>query len=109
MVHELTSHEHILKALLKVNPEQRLAILKTADKNLIKCLCGCALNLVKGNVPVTPILRRKLGKYKKSIRALAHRRGSWKAKKKVLLQRGGGFVPLLLGPILSAVLTSVLN
>lgn len=109
MVREIKSHEHLLRALLKVKPEQRLAILKTADKNLIKCLCSCALNLIKGNVPINLAQRRKLGRYKKSLRALVNRRGSWKVKKRVLIQKGGNFIPLLLGPILSAVVSSVLN
>lgn len=109
MVREIVNNAELLKALLKVNPQQRLAILKSADKTIIKCLCGCALNVIKGKIAVDSVHKRKLGRYKALLRKLVHKKGGWKQKRKILIQKGGNFIPLILGPILSAVLNAVLT
>lgn len=109
MTREVKAHAHLLQALLKVSRKQRLAILKEADKQLVKCICECSLNLLKGRVPLKSEEKKKLSTYKVLLRNLALRKGGWKSKKKILLQKGGNFIPLLLGPILSAVLSSALS
>lgn len=109
MVREVVNHAALLKALVNVKPQQRLAILKTADKELVRCLCGCALNVIKGKIPINSGQKKKLAPHKQLLRKIAFKKGCWKKKKKTLLQKGGNFIPLLLGPILSAVLTSALN
>lgn len=109
MVRELVNNAALLKALLKLKPQQRLAILKSADKELVRCLCECALNVIKGKVPVNSGHKKKLSPYKQLLRKLVLKKGSWKNKKKILLQKGGNFIPLILGPILSTVLSAVLT
>ena len=109
MVCGLENNVQLLRALLNLKPQQRLAILKSADKEVVRCLCECALNLLKGKVPVSPIQKKKLVPFKKILRKLVLKKGGWKNKRKVLLQRGGNFIPFILGPILSTVLSSVLN
>ena len=109
MVRAVVNNKELLEALLKLKPQHRLVILKSADKNLVGCLCKCAFNLLEGNVPVNSSQKQKLSRYKQLLRKLTARRGGWKSKKKLLVQKGGNLIPLLLGPIVSAVLSSVLN
>lgn len=109
MVRQVLNNADLLKALVKLKPKQRVAFLKTADKDLVQCLCGCALNVLKGQVPVNTSQRKKLSPYKRLLRRLVLKKGGWKSKKKVLIQKGGNFIPLLLGPVISAVLSSVLH
>ena len=45
---------HVLTALAKSDPRVRQAILLGFDKELIKCISECAINILKGNVPLKP-------------------------------------------------------
>ena len=55
-----------LQVLSKCNKVQRAGILKGADPKLIKAICKCALNVVKGNILLTPHHKRKLTPHKKT-------------------------------------------
>lgn len=97
-----------LHALCHLNSDQRQAILKTSDVKLIKCICECALNILLGNVPLKNCQKLKLRKHRKTLRKLVEKRGSWKSKKKFIVQKGG-FLPLLLGPIIGGLLSNLFN
>lgn len=89
-----------LKLLTKVKPKQRQAIIKTSDRDLVLCLCECVLNLLEGNLKITPSQLEKLKRYKNPLRTLVDNKTSIKEKRNILEQRGG-FLPILLAPILS--------
>lgn len=97
----------LLDALRHSNKEQRVALLKTADKKLIKCICECALNVLRGVVSLKNCQLNKLKKHKNILRKLASKsknKNSWKNKKRVIVQKGGSFLPFLLQPILDGIL-----
>ena len=75
----LQRHASTLKLLSKAKPALVKRILKNSDDDLIKCLCECCHNLLKGNIPLSKKEVSKLKKYKKSIRYFA--------KKSITLQR----------------------
>lgn len=91
----------ILKYLSKANPGERKNIISNASPKMINTLCECCLNILRGNVPLTPTQKKKLCKHKKTIRRLANEKMSLKNRKRVL-QRGG-FLPLLLAPLLAKI------
>ena len=93
---------HVLTALAKSDPRVRQAILLGFDKELIKCISECALNILKGNVPLKPNEKKALGKYKNKLRQIVDKKTSLK-KKHSIIQKGG-FLPLLLAPLLSSVI-----
>lgn len=102
----------LLKALRDCNKEQRLALLKTADKKLVNYICECALNVLKGVVSLKNNNLQKLKKHKQTLRKLIKNNGqknTWKAKKRVIVQRGGSFLPFLLEPVLSALISTLLK
>ena len=43
---------HVLTALTKSDPRVRQAILLGFDKELLKCISECALNILKCNIPL---------------------------------------------------------
>ena len=53
----------ILLALAKSHPHVCKAILRGADKDLLHCLSECALNILRGNVPLKPSDKARLTKY----------------------------------------------
>lgn len=103
-----SSHKEILKILGLVKPNTRKTLLKDADKALIYSLCELCDNTLSGNLRLSPAERQKLSKYKNLLRRLATRGESWKHKKQILIQKGGGaFLPLFLsfvGPMLGKLL-----
>lgn len=97
-------HAAILKALQYLNAEQRKSILKKADTSFIKCLVECVLNTLNGNIPIDKSCKIKLRKYIKNLRRLTNNRGTWKAKKRIIVQQGGMLNALL--PIIASVLSA---
>ena len=99
----------LLHALLHSSKEQRLAILRNADKKLIKYICECALNILKGVITLKSLEFEKLKRYKKILRQLTETnttsKSGWKNKKRIIIQRGSGFLPLILGPLISGLLS----
>ena len=90
----------LLKLLKKSKKVQRRKLLETANKDLILCLCDCANNILKGNVNLKPKETHRLKRHKATLRTLATSSKNVNKKRKLLIQKGG-FLPMLLAPILS--------
>lgn len=101
-------HVAILQALQHLSKEQREAVLRKADSRIIRSICECALNVLRGNVPLKPDQRKKLRPHARAIRRLAAKKGCWKSKKRFVVQ-SGGFLPLLLAPILGTLLSNLIG
>ena len=107
MPSNVKKYAHHLKVMGNATPSMCKAMVKSADAGLVRCLCECALNILKGNVPLSTLQKRRLARHKKELRCIANRKTSIATKKKVL-QRGG-FIAALAGPILKAVVPSLLG
>ena len=101
MSKRLNNNASYLRVLAKGTHKQRQGVIQGANKELITCLCECALNVLNGNISLKPADKRRLKKYKQNLRSLADRKLSTQKKKKTLNQKGG-FLGALLTPILSA-------
>ena len=88
----------MLWVLCGAKPSVIQAILKGASPDLIKALSECSLNVLKGHVHLTRDQKRRLCKYKQTLRLLAKKSTSVKRRKQ-LLQKGG-FIGALLKPVL---------
>jgi hypothetical protein len=93
-------NENFLKELLTASDRKRESLLENATKDEIQCLTEIAFNIVNGNFPLDSKTLEKLTKHKQEVRKLSKRPGSHHKKKKFLKQKGG-FLPLLLTPVLS--------
>lgn len=98
----------LLKTLCYLKKNQRASFLRTADNNLVKCIQECIFNTLKGNVPLRYNEKKRLVNHKSILRRVAVKRGNWKSKRKLLVQRGG-FLPYLIAPILGAVLSRIIG
>ena len=107
-MNRLKNNKHLLHALKCAKPKLRTAILKSSDEELIKAICDCCLNTLNGNHKIEKRLKGKLSKHRNTLRKLAERGTSVKKKRALLVQKGG-FLPLLLGSILSGVIGSLLG
>jgi len=109
MLSDARKYAALLRTIQKARPDLRRSLLKLADEQLIRCLCECASNTLKGNVNLTPVERRKLVRHKKILRRIVKKGESWKTKRKVIVQSGGAFLLPLLAPILGTVLASLVK
>lgn len=104
----------ILKRLHKASKQKRLKLIKDATDDTIDCLCDCAYNVLKGNVPLTTKQYASLKPYRKQLRAVATKSTSLKAqnknrnKKRKTFQTGGVLLKLL-GSLAKSVLGGFLN
>lgn len=103
----LNRHIHVLKQLCKPDIKRRRRLLKEGGKPLQVCLRECALNVVKGNVPLSKRQFKKLKPYRNTIRQLSKYRTSLKDRLKI--EQRGGFLGSLLVPILASIAGAVIK
>lgn len=100
----------MLFTLKAASPKLRKAIIQNCHENLLKAIQEIVLNVLRGNVKLTPKNKSSLQKYKKQLRAIAYSGKKNSNKKKLLTQQGAGaFLPILLGTILSGILSDFLS
>lgn len=104
----LKDHKHILHVLKNSNNVLRKSILKSASPELIKTLCEICMNILNGNCKISSKCKDSLKSYKSPLRKLISPRCSLKTKKKILIQKGG-FLPSLLGAVLSGVIGNLIE
>ena len=91
----------LLEALVKLKQQPRTTLLNIADKSLVTAICECALNLLNGNVTISPSQKNQLFKERRFIRSLARSRVSWKTKRQ-LIARKAHVIPLIIDPAIKA-------
>jgi len=93
----------MLRVLCKSSPKFARDIIKTAENDLIKCICECSHNLLRGNISVSSKQKSKLKRHKKALRDIAKKKVRLKRKRKII--QTGGF----LAPLLSAVVPAIMS
>ncbi len=70
MSKRLKKNIELLKILKKAKPKQRKLLLEAAENGLIYCLCECIDNVLRGNVKLSSVRKRELGKHKDVLRKI---------------------------------------
>ena len=102
----------LFRALYHATPQKRKDILNHCSPDFLQALCEIALNILKGNIKLTPSQYQKLNKQKKVLRLLADKRSGLKRKQLALKSQGGGFIlPILtaLAPIIGDLLGGIIR
>lgn len=99
----------LLQLLINVNDKTRKNILKTADFALITAIAECIHNALQGNLNIPKEKISKLKKHKKVLRKIRSSDNEWLNKKKLIVQSGGSFLPILLPSVISFVLDRLLK
>lgn len=98
----LEKYSALLAAIQAADPNTRIGILRSAPDEFIKTLLEVVLNFLAGNIPHSPGIFHKLKRHKTILRKLEKKRyGSVNNMRKGFLQQKGGFLPLLLAPIIA--------
>jgi len=101
MAGDLQSHIHHLHLLAAADANPKLVKTLLADKQVVKCVCEIALNVLRGRVDLTPDEKENLHKYRKLLYKLCNKDCTFARKRQALVQTGAGFLPALLIPALS--------
>ena len=90
-----------LKVLVDATPKLKKAIIKHAPTDLVTAISEIVLNLIKGVIKLTAHQKKRLSRYKKELLALAKKKVPLGKKRKILVQKGGGVVSILVPLALS--------
>jgi len=99
----LKSHLKLLELLCCSNPETLKILINKSDNNFILAVCEVIKNFKEGNFDCKKKNLRKLKKFKTQIYKLSNTSKSsknLKNQRKILSQKGKGFLPLILAPFL---------
>ena len=80
-----------------------------APKDVFDCVGECCLNYIIDNVHLTNAQKRKFQARKQDIRLLSSKQVKLPEKKKIINQKGGALLGLLLKPLLGPIIGSVLG
>ena len=101
-MNRVENYKDHLCLLKKCNKPTHTSIIQSADKELINTICECILNCLNGNVDLSKEDKQKLYRYKTSMRDLMKKtKLPLKKKKQILIQKGSGFLPIILSAVLS--------
>ena len=96
-----------LQVMMACGPKLLKMIVGHAPDHVLLAICECALNVLKGVIPLTQHQKRQLTRYKTHLRGLASKKVSKKQKKRYLTQKGAGLLTTVLPPVIN-VLRSLL-
>lgn len=100
----------ILRALFHLNDNQRVTILRTGSRELIKFICECSLNILRGNLKLSDCEKSRLRKYAGVLRKFALSPGKFRTKRRLIVQYGcGSLFSALLVPIINSDILSSRN
>jgi len=107
MPKRVKAHLSVLKKLNNpgLSKVERRTLLVKGGVPLQTCLRECALNVLKGNVSLSDKHFKKLKLCKNHLRELSHKKTS--KKRRLQIEQKGGFLPLLLAPILGSLVGSL--
>lgn len=95
-----STHVPVLRQLCRCNKKVRKQILEQGGKPLQLSLRECALNLLKGNIPLSKRQINRLKKHKNQLREISKR--STSQKRRFQIEQRGGFLASLLVPIVGS-------
>ena len=108
MTERMKKNYPMLQAIHQCSKKERKELLKCCRPTVINAICDCIPNVVHGNIPITNHQKGLLRKNIPILKELTQPRISAASKKKLIVQKGEGFLSAILGPALNA-LTGILG
>ena len=105
-MNSLVKNKETLFRIGRTRGNFRNELLANVDDDIILNIINVLHNVINKNIAITPKTEKALWKYRREIRKLLAKnprtKNIIKQKRKLLVQKGG-FLPLVLGPILAAI------
>ena len=87
---------------------KRQLFLQQCSDGVIQAVCECVLNVLKGVVPITRKQKEKLARHKEELRNLIRKEIPLFKRREILVQKGNGFLSVLLPAAISHI-TSLIH
>lgn len=107
-MHKLNTFQDHLSMLKSSNPKLRTAIINHSDPQFVKALIEALINLIKGNIPLSTQVLKKLKSKRKTLIQL--NKDCCKKNRIVNIKKGrqrinqiGGIFPFIIPPLLALV------
>ncbi len=94
----LKAHLKTLRRLGRRSSSERKRFFGTCKRDAVECCCEIARNILNKNVPLSPDQLKAWRRHGNTLRDRARLRTPLEKKRKIL--QTGGFIPLLLAPLL---------
>ena len=91
----MKANYYALHVLKNARPKLRKAMVTNCYKDLLNSICECVLIVLNGNIRISDCTKRKLRKFRNSLRSLIDERRPLVSKRRVIQQRSGFLLPLL--------------
>ena len=104
----IKSYGSFLEGLTHLPPRNRQKMINNSPKEVIDSVGECCLN-IKGNVRLTKAQKKQLQARHRHIRLVSSKQVSLPEKKKMINQKGGALLGLLLKPLIAPIVGSVLG
>ena len=91
----IKANYHALQVLKNAGPKLRKVIVSSCNKDFLHSISECVLNVLNGIIRVSDCAKRKLKRFKSSLRSFIDKRLPLASKRRVIIQRGGFLLPLL--------------
>ena len=98
---KLRKHFQHLRFLSSASPAVRKKFIDHAPDSFVNCCSELCMNYCDGRIDCTPAQKTRLTQYKRELRALAKKKTSLRARRKIL--QHGGILPALALPIISVI------
>ena len=84
----IKKHGSMVMAMMQATPQTRKKLVKDSPSEVINCVSECCQNVLKGNVHLSSVQKKKLYPNRQHLRRLASKSISVKKKKHILNQKG---------------------
>jgi hypothetical protein len=112
-MNHLNKHAKLLEAIGSIPHKSIPSVIKHLDKDLIKCICELCVNVMNGNLALSKNQYKHLKNHKHVMRKIVdcctNKKIKYSKAKKILIQQKGGFLPLLLAPLLPLIGKAILG
>lgn len=102
-------YESQLQKLVSAKPKERIEIIKNATPRFIQLIVDAVFNVLKGNLRIVDRHYKKLRPHKRTLLFLAKKSNSIESKRNALLRKKGGFIPVILAPLVASLAGAVFD
>lgn len=102
-------NQKFLEYYLEADNARRKSLLLGASKDQINCLSEVALNVVNKNVPIDSSTKHILCNHQKAVCKIVDNKLSVGKRRKLLVQKGGAILPLILSTIIPLIVNSLIK
>ena len=103
----IKKYRHFLQGLTQIPGKYRQKMIQHCQ--VIDCVGECCLNSIKGNVKLSSAQKQRLRPRKHHLLLISSKKVPVAQKKKIINQKGGALLGLLLKPLIGPVIWSILS